>query len=191
MYKLSERLLAIQKRITKKDSIICDVGCDHCYTSIYALKEGKAKFAYNIDVNKEPLATGIRNIKNENLENKTENFIANGLYTNKIKEKLDYVIISGLGGNTIIKIINDRNKELQIDNFICVANDHADVVRKFVMQNDLRIKFEEIIESVYESKTYYFHLIQISNTGLKVSSDSDILFGPYNLKHRSKNFIKY
>ncbi|MDR3290398.1 MAG: tRNA (adenine(22)-N(1))-methyltransferase TrmK [Rickettsiales bacterium] len=185
--KLSPRLGAIQKQITKKNSVIVDVGCDHCFTSIYALISHKAKFAFNIDIRPNPLNTGIENIKKYGLINQTDNFIADGLKTDKINKKIDYCVISGIGGNKIANILTNRNKNIKISEYILLSNDHPEVIRKYIKINNLRIFYEEIIIR----DKYFFHLIKVSNKGLKVINENDITFGSYNLKHKTKNFISY
>jgi tRNA (adenine22-N1)-methyltransferase len=134
-FKFSSRIVEIIEKIEKKNSIIVDVGCDHCYTSIKALVEKKAKFAYNIDVNEKPLLSGIKNIKKFNLEKKTKNIIANGLDTNEIKKTVNYCIISGMGGKTICEIIQNKNKKIKIKNYILVPNNNEYQLRLLLKKN--------------------------------------------------------
>ncbi|MDR1850958.1 MAG: tRNA (adenine(22)-N(1))-methyltransferase TrmK [Mycoplasmataceae bacterium] len=184
--KLSNRLLAIATRISKKDNVIVDVGCDHCYTSINALLNCNTKFAFNIDVANAPLQSGVKNIEKYKLINKTKNIVSNGLKTKEIDKKIDYCIISGLGGNTIVEILENSSVK-NINEYILVANDHPEVIRKYINDNKLKISYEEIIKE----RGFFFHLIQISPKGLSVKTEQDILFGPYILTHRNDNFNEY
>jgi len=47
-----------------------------------------------------------------------------------INEKIDNCVIAGMGANNIIDILNNKNKQLQIKNFILVPNNDAYLVRK-------------------------------------------------------------
>ncbi|GMO13533.1 MAG: class I SAM-dependent methyltransferase [Mycoplasmoidaceae bacterium] len=183
--KISNRLNSITRRI-KKNSVIIDVGSDHAYTAINALRNAKAKFVYNIELNKSPLKSGIENLIKEDLLSKTKNIIANGLRTNEIKEPIDYCIISGLGGNTIVSILSNSSVN-NIKEYILVTNDHPEIIRRYVKENNLKISHEEMI---FENKIFY-SLIQISLKGKKVISFSDEYFGPINKKQLNNILISY
>ncbi|MDR0857057.1 MAG: class I SAM-dependent methyltransferase [Mycoplasmataceae bacterium] len=186
MKKISKRLQSIISKITKKDNVIIDVGCDHCLTAINALKYANTKFAYNVDINKKPLDEGVNNLKKENLIEKTCNVVNDGLNKLEVKQNVDYCIISGLGGNTIVNILSNSTVE-NINEYILVPNDHPEVVRNYIKQNELKISYEEMI---YESG-FFYSLIQISKTGKKVKTYNDIHFGPINMKEKSETYVLY
>ncbi|MDR0752930.1 MAG: class I SAM-dependent methyltransferase [Mycoplasmataceae bacterium] len=158
----NKRIENILKNI-KRNSVIVDVGCDHCYTSIYALKTKKAKFAYNIDINKKPLENGISNIKKQSLFLKTKNFIANGLQTNEIEKKIDFCVISGIGGRNIIDIIENANSDIKIKYFIFVPNNNEYELRIFLQKNGF---LEKKTEYVYENN-YFYQIMLVKNTKIK------------------------
>jgi tRNA (adenine22-N1)-methyltransferase len=133
--KLSDRLQVIQNAIVKKDSVIVDVGCDHCHTAISALDSRKAKFVFNIDNKKEPLINGIKNLTNAGFLSQAKNILADGLQTDQIDKKIDYCIISGLGGHKIAEIVKNKNADIQINEYIVVANDNPYFIRKFIYDN--------------------------------------------------------
>jgi tRNA (adenine22-N1)-methyltransferase len=183
---LSTRLSAIIKRIKKNNNVIIDVGSDHSYTAINALKYANTKFVYNIEKNNAPLQQGIKNLHRVNLLNKTENIIANGLYTDKISDKIDYCIISGLGGNTIVNILSN-SKVKNINEYILVANDHPEKIRIFLKSTNQKISYEEMILE----KSIFYSLIQVSPKGKSIKSNKDILFGPVNINENTQTFKKY
>ncbi|MDR2636455.1 MAG: tRNA (adenine(22)-N(1))-methyltransferase TrmK [Mycoplasmataceae bacterium] len=185
--KLSKRLNAIVQLLTKKDNVIVDVGCDHCLTAINALLNGNTKFAYNIDIKSEPLNKGIENLKKFHLLNKTKNIVNDGLYKIDIAKKIDYCIISGLGGNTIVDIINNSTVK-NINSYIVVSNNHDEYIRKYIYKYKYKISNEAVI---HENKRFY-HLIEFSkNKGITIKNKNDILFGPINLKNKDINFVEY
>jgi tRNA A22 N-methylase len=130
--KLSTRLQAIQDAITQKNCIIADVGSDHCHTAIAALANNKAKFAYNIDNKRDPLLNGVKNLTNAGLLSQTKNILADGLQTKEITDKIDYCIISGLGGKKISEIIKTKPETIKINEYIIVVNDDPFYVRKLI-----------------------------------------------------------
>ncbi|MDR2821823.1 MAG: tRNA (adenine(22)-N(1))-methyltransferase TrmK [Mycoplasmataceae bacterium] len=183
---LSTRLSAIIKRIKKNNNIIIDVGSDHSYTAINALKYANTEFVYNIEKNNAPLQQGIKNLTRANLLSKTENIIADGLSTDKITRKIDYCIISGLGGNTIVNILTNC-KVKNINEYILVANDHPEKIRAFLKNTKQKVSYEEMI---LENNIYY-SLIQVSLKGKTIKNSTDVLFGPINIEKNTQAFKKY
>lgn len=185
---ISIRLQAIQNEIAKDNSVIVDVGCDHCLTAIFALKNKKAKFAYNIDIKKDALLNGVKGLEKYFLLSSTENFLADGLQTNLIDQKIDYCIISGLGSKNIASIVDERNKDIVINNFILLSNDNPIPIRKYLVKNnDYKIANEYL---VYDEGYYYFMTI-LSKKGYTPKNESDIMLGKINLKNKTPEFKNY
>jgi tRNA (adenine22-N1)-methyltransferase len=183
--RLSKRLLHICNLI-KTNGCVIDVGSDHALVAINLLKRHRCRKVYNIEVSSKPLHNTIKNLINECLINKTENILCNGLQTNKILEKINTCIIAGMGGDKIVDILKHANKKIKIDEYIFVPNTHANKLRKYLKSKNFKCIKEKI---VFENKRFY-QLIQVSkNKGIKIKNNDDILFGPYNLKHISRNLI--
>jgi tRNA (adenine22-N1)-methyltransferase len=184
---LSKRLNAITNLLKKDKNVIIDVGCDHCYVAIDALKNHNTTFAYNVDINQAPLESGIKNLTKHNLIKKTKNIVGDGLNIMGVNKPIDYCIISGLGGNKITNII-ENSKINTIDTYIVVSNNHDEVIRKFIKKNKYKIIYETII---VENNKYY-HLIEFNKKkGLALKTEQDILFGPINIRDKTPIFIKY
>jgi tRNA (adenine22-N1)-methyltransferase len=180
----NNRLDWIVKEI-KTNGTVIDVGSDHAQLAIKLLTQGKAKHVYNIEVNSYPYKVTIKNLQNKGLMDKTTNILSDGLKVSLINEKVDYCVIAGIGAKNIVNILKEKNKRIQIDNFIFVPNNHANVLRAYLKKIKYRIKFERIIKD----KNYYYSLIVASlKKGLIIKNKKDIYFGPYNLIHSSKVF---
>jgi len=126
--KISIRMKSIITCINETDKIIADIGCDHCYTSIYAFMYKNIDFCYNIDVNKKPLEAGIRNITRFGYLDKTKNIVNDGLKDLTLDKDIDCCIISGLGGNKVVDILNNINPSNTIHKFIICVNDHPQLI---------------------------------------------------------------
>jgi tRNA (adenine22-N1)-methyltransferase len=170
---MNKKLKTINSFIKGKNNVIVDVGCDHCYSSILALSTKKAKFAYNIDDKKEPLTSGINNIKNAGFIKKTSNILSSGLETDKISQKINYCIISGLGSSSIFKILKNKNKDIKIEHFLIMSNDNPIKVRQYFNINNITIEHEEVflIDNIY----YFF--ILTNNKKPKTYKKNEIYFG--------------
>ena len=119
---LSKRLEMVASLITT-DSII-DVGCDHGYLDIYLTKKGIRCLA--TDISKNALNAAITNFKKYNLDIPT--ICTDGLNNIDIKDT-DTIVISGLGTDTIIKILN---KNITND-LVILTHNHLERLRRYVV----------------------------------------------------------
>ena len=171
---LSKRLETVASLVTT-DSVI-DVGCDHGYLDIYLTLKGIKCLA--TDVSENALRVAIDNFKKYNLD--IPALCTDGLNGIDIK-KTDTIVISGMGTDTIMKILNkDINNDLVIS-----SNNHLERLRRyivsigyfidkevFVMENNkpyVIIKFKKgkmnytdfdyIIGPIIKDKDYFDYLI--------------------------------
>jgi tRNA (adenine22-N1)-methyltransferase len=182
----NNRIEYITKQIKTSGRVI-DVGSDHAQLAIKLLKERKATYVYNIEINQEPYRNTVHNLQANGLLDKTTNLLANGLRTKLIDKPIRYCVIAGMGGRNIINILTHANHQIKIKEFVLVPNNNAGDLRSFLGQNGYKFKFEQIIEE----RGYYYALMVVSKTtGMTIHNEFDAYYGPYNLKHRSKEFIK-
>ena len=164
--------------------IIMDIGCDHGYLIKLAFDDEKTKIikAYAVDNKNGPLNQAKDNlIEYDNVIY----LLQDGLST--FYDDVDCVIIAGMGGDLIIRILNDFFNKTTINHnlkFILEANKHSEKVREFMFNNGFIIDNESII---YEDNKYY-EIDSFVKGNIKYN-DYDIMFGPINLKERNKEFI--
>ena len=175
-------------RLIKPNSIVIDVGSDHAKVAIKLLTNKIATFVYNIEINQGPLDNTINSLEKYGLLDNAKNILNDGLKNLTIKEKINYCVIAGMGGKNIIDILTNKSKDLNIENFILVPNNNAQLLRKFLKDNKFKVVYEEIISE----SGHYYELIQTSlKKGLKIKTTEDEYFGPYNLKNETKLFVEY
>lgn len=131
---LSKRLATIASLVTTKS--IIDVGCDHGYLDIYLTKLGIKCLATDISLNS--LNKARDNFKLENLN--IDTMVTDGLSNINIKDT-DTIVISGMGTDTIIKILN---KDLKND-LIISSNNHLEKLRRFVISKGYYIEKEVFV----------------------------------------------
>lgn len=177
-------------KLIKRNSVVIDVGSDHAQLAISLLKDKKAKFVYNIEINEKPLENTINNLKEAKVIEQTKNILNDGLKGLDLKVFIHYCVISGMGGNNIIKILKSKPEKLCIDQFILLPNNNEQALRKFLKENNYYVMFEKI---VHENQ-FYYQLIQVckdDEKGLEIETEEDTYFGPYNLKHPTNTFREY
>lgn len=112
--KISKRLNLIINEIKNKN--IIDIGTDHAYIPIVALKKNIIFNAIASDIKNGPLKIAKKNIIDNGYEKKIKTVLSNG-FENEIfdnifeKEKITG-IIAGMGGLIICEIINCLDKKL-------------------------------------------------------------------------------
>ena len=103
--KLPDRLNSIVGFISNGAAVI-DVGTDHGYLPIYLAQAGLVKHIMASDISKNSLDTARRNASKFNVYDKIEFIEAPGL-KGIYEEDVDTIVIAGLGGETIVKILAD------------------------------------------------------------------------------------
>ena len=170
-------------------NLVMDIGCDHCYVAIELLRNNKCKHVINIDKNKLPLQQGINNLSKFKLLDKTTNLINDGLkgLSEKNFDKIDYIIIAGMGASTIISILN--NNSLSFSNLILQTNTKPYKLREYIVKK-LRIT---IISEIYiEENEHIYVVFLVRNIKNKdIYSNNELWFGKNNHIINRKVFYKF
>ena len=104
---IDNRLMTIADMVSRK-GIFLDVGTDHGYLPIYLIKNGKIDKAIASDVSKGSLSKAIEEVKKEKLQDKIETRLGSGLMVIKEDDKLDTVVLAGMGGILISELIAEK-----------------------------------------------------------------------------------
>lgn len=178
MIKLSKRLEIIASNIDKEDKVV-DIGCDHGYLSIYlkAIKGNNVVIA--TDINENALNMAKKNINKNSIPIETR--LGNGLDVIKHNE-VDTIIISGMGGNTILNILK-KNKLKYIKKIVIQSNTDIPLIRKYINKLGYIIKNEQLIID----KNKYYIIITFTKGHHKYTK-KEIYFGPILLQENSDLF---
>lgn len=149
--KLDERLMLCASFV--RDGIkAVDVGTDHAYLPVYLVKSGKIKEAVASDVREGPLSNAKNNIQKNGLSEQIRTVLSDGL-AEIMPAQADDIIIAGMGGELIIKIIDaacwlkDSDKHL-----ILQPMTRAEELREYLCKNGFYIQKEKACISC--KKTY-------------------------------------
>ena len=179
--KLSKRLEAC---VNYTDGFLnlADIGTDHAQLPIAAIKRGYVSKAQAIDNKHGPYVMAFSNVKRNELTDKIDVILGDGI--NKISPETDVVVISGMGGELIAKILlNDSTQNVK--RFVLQPNNHASKIREILPQLRYKIVDEIVLEDQY--KIYEVIVIEPGNQDL---SDEQIEYGPFNLTYKPHFFIK-
>ena len=179
---LSLRLESLTKFVSYNDKTI-DIGCDHALLDIFLIKNDLVKNIIVSDINESALNQGRKNIENEGLNNKIDARLGNGFEVLTDKDRIDTVIISGMGTSTIIDILSSDYLK-NINKLIIQSNNDHTMLRKFITSQGFIIKNEEYFQ---DNKKNYINIVFIR--GIKKYSKIDIIYGPI-LKH-NKPYLEF
>ncbi len=111
---------------------VADVGCDHGYVSLY-LAQNKGCRCIAMDVNEGPLAIARQNIEKYNCADRIECRLSDGLDQLRPDDKVNAVLIGGMGGMLICRILERAKERLKtIDTLVLQPQSDWELVRRSV-----------------------------------------------------------
>ncbi len=170
MNNLSDRLKSLTKYINKTDKVI-DIGCDHALLDIYLVKNNIVDNIIVSDVSSNALKQGINNINKYNLTKKIDARCGNGLEVLNDSDIVNTVIISGMGSNTILKILSNKYIK-NINKLVIQSNKDYELLRRNIVSSGFIIDKEEVVE---DNGKLYINIIFIK--GNKEYSDTIYKYG--------------
>lgn len=163
--------------LVDKDAKVVDIGTDHAYLPIYLYQNNITHNIIASDVSKNVLEYSKKNLQKNHLEKKIKLVLSDGFLN--IKDEYDTAIISGMGFNTIKKILEHKS----LPNTLIISS-HSDIInlRKYMAS----INYKIAKEIYYFEKNRYYIMIKYVK-GHEKLSDEEILLG----KESDKKYQKY
>ncbi len=163
--------------LVDKDTKLVDIGTDHALLPIYLYENNITRNIVGSDISSNALEFAKNNLLKHNLDNKIKLVVSDGF--KNLDEKFDTAVISGMGTDTIKKIldINDLPNKL-------IISSHKNV-------HELRIfmqkKGYKIVEEITLKENNIFYDIIKYEKGKEVLNNFDILVG----KSNNEEYRKY
>ena len=154
---LNKRLLTLSAFINDKETVL-DIGCDHGFLGIYLTLNKKKVKVISSDINEKPLAKAKENIHTFNLDKKIETRLGDGLEV--ISSDVDTIVISGMGTETIIKILSTINNYPHVKKLVLSPNNEFILLRKEITKLGFTITKEKIVK---EKGKYYFGKLDLND----------------------------
>lgn len=186
-FQLPKRLETIIERMPDS-GCLADVGCDHAYVAIEAVRRGRAARALACDVRKGPLQQAAEHILCAGLAGKIETRLSDGL--EKVAPgEADTVVVAGMGGPLMERILQGRLGDFA--HFVLSPQSEIPHFRRFLLTEGMQIDEETML--IDEGK--YYVILNVSKRADATSSDSmyvteeDFLYGG-RLLHRLDPVLK-
>ncbi len=151
---------------------VADVGCDHGKLACLCLLSGKAKLCVAVDINSKAIEKAKALACALNVSSKVEFVICDGL--DKVHKKVDTIVIAGIGGKEIIKILS-RCKDRKESSFIVSPNKNNDELEKWLslnadIENEILVRERDKFYFIYKFKIGKPYKRQISNFKMLVNN---------------------
>ena len=174
-FQLPKRLETIIERMPDA-GCLADIGCDHAYVAIEAVRRGRAARALACDVRKGPLQQAAEHILCAGLAGKIEARLSDGL--EKVAPgEADTVVVAGMGGPLMERILQGRLGDFA--HFVLSPQSEIPHFRRFLLAEGMQIDEETML--IDEGK--YYVILNVSKRADATSSDSmyvteeDFLYG--------------
>lgn len=165
--KLDKRMFAIYNEIPQNMNL-ADIGCDHGYICVEYAINNPNSIVIASDISKKSVNKARQTAEEHNLKNF---FVRVGDGLNTIADnEVDVVLISGMGGQEIIHIL--QNCKQKFKKYILSPQKNADKVRVFLAQNGIKpIKDYKVF-----SNNIFYDVI-VAEVGEYLPSETQILYG--------------
>lgn len=178
--KMTKRLAVLCGELEKCD-LFADVGCDHGYCSEYMLENGLCRKAQFSDISAKSLKKAETLLAPYIEREEAVAIVCSGL--EKIDRATELVLIAGMGGEEIVKILKDG---FFPDKLLLQPMKNADKVRLFLLSNGY---------SIVKDYTFYadgkFYDIVKAQRGVSERYTEDMLrFGRDNLERPRRDFLR-
>lgn len=182
--KLSKRLTCVASLVEENRSII-DIGCDHALLSIFIVQNKNPKKVIASDNKSGPLVGAKENVLKYKVADKIKIKLGDGV--DPIEKDIDTIIISGMGGMSIVGILKYKTLKFKnVDTIILSPNTDSDFVRKEICKLGFHIENEKLVK---DGKIIY--PVICFKRGIKHYKKIEYILGPVLLKEKEELFIEY
>jgi len=170
-----------------ENKIVADIGTDHGITAIKVYEEKNPKKVIATDISKESLQKLVDKL--EYSKYNIETIVTDGI--SDINQDIDQIIISGMGGYLIAKILDEGILQARkAEKLILQANNSQEYLRRWLHDNG----FDIIDEDMCEDEDIIYNVIVAipdENTIAEKYDNSDYYkYGKFNFDKKSDLFIK-
>lgn len=170
-----------------KANVIADVGCDHGLIAEKILKNNKAEKVIFTDISKKCLKKAEDLLKDFVEAGTAVPYCTDGL--TGVNEHVDEVVIAGMGGEEIIKILSECVDRLNVERLVLQPMKNSREVREFLIKNHFAVGLDY---TIYSDKKFY-DIITATRLPSDITdfyTEDEYEFGRQNLKIKETGFIK-
>lgn len=185
---LSERMQMVANMVTK-GNILADIGCDHGFVSIYMIENGICPKVIAMDVNEGPLCRAREHISERSLTPYIDVRLSDGMEKLLLGEA-DSILIAGMGGRLVIKILTDcMDKAKELNEIILQPQSELHLVRQFLTDFGFHILQEDMVKD--NGKFYPAMRVVWKEKKAQPLTEEELWYGPCLLKEKNPVLQEY
>lgn len=183
---LTNRLRACAD-LVRPNKRVGDIGTDHAYLIADLLKSGTCSFAVAADIGEGPLRSAKRTLEQEGVLSKVQLILSDGL-AQIPADTVDDVVIAGMGGETIVHILENCPYRQQL-HLILQPQSKKAVLRQWLAENGF---FGWNERTVQEDK-FYYQVLDVYYTGKNGTlSDAELELGQQDMtQEEARNYFRW
>ncbi len=185
-----ETVLNLGPRLAKiveycdNSKVVADIGCDHGYITAEIVLQNKADMVIASDISPESVNSALKFARSVNILPFISFREGSGFDVITKHDKVETAIIAGMGGNTIISIL-EGNKQ-KVKNLILQPMRDEIKLRRYLIENDYKIEEDVIVKD--ENK---FYTVIKAKKGKRKLSELELIFGKTNIERSGDDFYRY
>lgn len=165
---------------------LADIGSDHGYLPVALMRRGVITAAVAGEVALTPFRSAERTVRENDLGGQITVRLADGLAAIEPADAITAISICGMGGETIRDILDSGRSHLSgQERLILQPNGGEQPLRQWLMDNDYRILFEELLRE----NRFDYEIIVAERAGPVIYSAEELYFGPLQMQARSPAFL--
>ena len=157
---LNQRLQACAAWITDGKTV-CDVGTDHAYLAAELLRKERCQHVIASDIGEGPLQAARRTLEQAGLLQRATLLLSDGL-EQVDKTDVSHVVIAGMGGETIIHILQPCDWVKQGVQLILQPMTKVPVLRQWLAENGYAILQEQVVKD----GKFFYNLLRVQYDGV-------------------------
>ena len=163
--KLSKRMEMLVN-LVPRDTVLCDVGCDHGYVSIELIRKEICPRVYTMDLREGPLQRAREHIEEAGLQERITTVLSDGIKDLPADASPDVLLAAGMGGALIQDILEEGKDRIRKMSYLLLQpQSEIPEVREYLRENGYEILSEDM---VLEDGKYYFAMLAKVGGGLSV-----------------------
>ena len=157
---LNQRLLACANFV-RQNAHVCDVGTDHAQLPVYLIENGIAEKVIASDIVPKPLESAKRTISAHGLGDIIQTVLSDGLQQIP-PDGLTDIVIAGMGGETIVHILENCPFPLEDMRLIFQPMTKAETLREWLYLN----AFDIVQETFVKDGKFVYVIMRAEKTGI-------------------------
>ncbi|WP_020008441.1 tRNA (adenine(22)-N(1))-methyltransferase [Salinicoccus albus] len=181
---LDNRLETVSTYI--KGTVLADIGSDHAYLPIFAIKNKMTNRAICGEVVKGPYESTKENIRRNELTDLIEARLGAGLEILTQNDNIDTITICGMGGPLIAEILTSGFDHVKgKPRLVLQPNTYSFPLRNALVGLGYKIMDETVVQ-----EGAHFYEIIVAEPGYENYTEKDLKFGPILLHKRENAFME-